>query len=88
MLAANTPLAGKTGTVSMTGGNRDIWMAAYTPEMSVAVWMGYDQTDAHHKLPNGITGGTQHGVARGSFFKQAYADREKPRFASPMVWYG
>ena len=27
----------------MTGGNRDIWMAAYTPEISVSVWMGFDQ---------------------------------------------
>lgn len=29
---AGTPIAGKTGTVNMTGGgNRDAWMAAYTP---------------------------------------------------------
>lgn len=55
MLAANTPVAGKTGTVSMSGGNRDIWMAAYNPEISVTVWMGFDQTDAKHKIPNGIT---------------------------------
>ena len=78
MLAANTPIAGKTGTVSMTGGNRDIWMTAYTPEISVAVWMGYDQTDAKHKISNGITGGRNTASLAAAFFKKAYADREKP----------
>ena len=38
--AAGTPVAGKTGTVNMTGGgNRDIWMAAYNTEISCAFWM-------------------------------------------------
>lgn len=88
MLAANTPIAGKTGTVSMTGGNRDIWMTAYTPEISVAVWMGYDQTDAKHKISNGITGGRNTASLAAAFFKKAYADREKPDFSQPdgMVW--
>ena len=88
MLAANTPIAGKTGTVSMTGGNRDIWMAAYTPEISVAVWMGYDQTDAKHKISNGITGGRNTASLAAAFFKKAYADREKPDFSQPdgLVW--
>lgn len=88
MLSANTPLAGKTGTVSMTGGNRDIWMAAYNPELSVAVWMGFDQTDAHHKLPNGITGGRNTASLAASFFKQVYADKEKPKFVQPdgLIW--
>lgn len=88
MLAANTPIAGKTGTVSMTGGNRDIWMTAYTPEISVAVWMGYDQTDARHKISNGITGGRNTASLAAAFFKKAYADREKPDFSQPdgLVW--
>lgn len=88
MLAANTPIAGKTGTVSMTGGNRDIWMTAYTPEISVAVWMGYDQTDAKHKISNGITGGRNTASLAAAFFKKAYADREKPDFSQPdgLVW--
>ena len=88
MLAANTPIAGKTGTVSMTGGNRDIWMTAYTPEISVAVWMGYDQTDAKHKISNGITGGRNTASLAAAFFKKAYADREKPDFSQPDVWSG
>lgn len=88
MLAANTPIAGKTGTVSMTGGNRDIWMTAYTPEISVAVWMGYDQTDAKHKISKGITGGRNTASLAAAFFKKAYADREKPDFSQPdgLVW--
>lgn len=88
MLAANTPIAGKTGTVSMTGGNRDIWMTAYTPEISVAVWMGYDQTDAKHKISNGITGGRNTASLAAAFFKKAYADSEKPDFSQPdgLVW--
>lgn len=88
MLAANTPVAGKTGTVSMNGGNRDIWMAAYNTELSVAVWMGFDQTDEKHRIPNGITGGKNTASVAAAFFKKAYADREKPQFAAPegVIW--
>lgn len=88
MLAANTPVAGKTGTVSMSGGNRDIWMAAYNTELAVTVWMGFDQTDASHKIPNGITGGKNTASVAAAFFKSAYADREKPKFDEPdgLVW--
>lgn len=88
MLSANTPVAGKTGTVSMSGGNRDIWMAAYNTELSVAVWMGFDQTDAKHKIPNGITGGKNTASVAAAFFKQVYADKDKPQFSAPdgLVW--
>ena len=88
MLSANTPVAGKTGTVSMKGGNRDIWMTAYNSELSIAVWMGYDQTDSQHKIPNGVTGGTHTASVAAAFFKKAYADREKPQFTEPdgMIW--
>ena len=88
MLSANTPVAGKTGTVSMSGGNRDIWMAAYNPEISVTVWMGFDQTDAKHKIPNGITGGRNTASLAAAFFKQAYEGRDKPEFTQPdgLVW--
>ncbi|MDO5300837.1 MAG: PBP1A family penicillin-binding protein, partial [Clostridia bacterium] len=88
MLSANTPVAGKTGTVSMTGGNRDIWMAAYNTEISVTVWMGFDQTDSTHKIPNGITGGRNTASLAAAFFKKAYADRDKPEFTIPdgIVW--
>lgn len=88
MLSANTPVAGKTGTVSMSGGNRDIWMAAYNSEISVSVWMGFDQTDAKHKIPNGITGGKNTASVAASFFKKVYTGKDKPQFAAPdgIVW--
>ena len=88
MQAANMPLAGKTGTVSMKGGNRDIWMAAYNPSISVSVWMGFDQTDAQHKIANGITGGKNTASLAAAFFKEAYADKEKPKFDVPdgLIW--
>lgn len=88
LLSAGTPVAGKTGTVSMTGGNRDIWMAAYTPELSVAVWMGFDQTDASHKIPNGTTGGRNTASLAAAFLKQVYSGRDKPEFTVPdgIVW--
>lgn len=53
LAAAGVPVAGKTGTVGEAeGGNRDIWTAAYTPEISVAVWMGFDEPSAAHALPD------------------------------------
>ncbi|MDR2515100.1 MAG: transglycosylase domain-containing protein [Christensenellaceae bacterium] len=53
------PIAAKTGTVDYGNGlNRDAWCAAYTPEISVTVWMGFDKTDAQHALPKTVTGGT------------------------------
>ena len=72
----------------MRGGNRDIWMAAYNPELSVTVWMGFDQTDAKHKIPNGITGGKNTASVAAAFFKKAYAERSKPKFTQPegLVW--
>lgn len=86
--SCNTPVAGKTGTVSMPGGNRDIWMAAYTPELSVTVWMGYDQTDSVHKIPNGITGGRNTASLAAAFIRQVYEGRSKPQFIQPdgLVW--
>ncbi|ADU29741.1 transglycosylase domain-containing protein [Evansella cellulosilytica] len=47
------PLAGKTGTTAyenVAGANRDIWFAGYTPELSGAIWMGYDRTDENNFL--------------------------------------
>ncbi|MEB3102725.1 transglycosylase domain-containing protein [Ferviditalea candida] len=54
----NRPVAGKTGTTQLglkgiSGGNRDVWFAGYTPEWTAAVWMGYDKTDEKHYLTGG-----------------------------------
>ncbi|MCW2278324.1 transglycosylase domain-containing protein [Heliophilum fasciatum] len=61
------PVAGKTGTTELPPvaefqnvtkkGNKDAWFVGYTPELTCAVWMGYDRTDARHYL-NQIYGGS------------------------------
>lgn len=46
-------IAGKTGSTTYTGkegGTKDAWFAGYTPEVTGAVWMGYDKTDESHYL--------------------------------------
>lgn len=88
LLSAGIPVAGKTGTVSMRGGNRDIWMAAYSADLSVSVWMGFDQTDDQHKIPNGVTGGKNTASVAAAFFKKAYAGKDTPKFNEPkgLVW--
>lgn len=79
-----TPVAGKTGTVNMTGGgNRDAWMAAYTPELVMAVWMGYDEPDSRHRLPNSVQGGTNPASLARNFFRAYYTDRAHPDFQRP-----
>ncbi|MDO5325164.1 MAG: PBP1A family penicillin-binding protein [Clostridia bacterium] len=86
---AGTPVAGKTGTVNMTGGgNRDIWMAAYNSELSTAFWMGFDNPDNQHKLQGWVSGGDFTAAMATKFFKSYYADKEKPAFlkADGMVW--
>ena len=52
LAACGMPVAGKTGTVAEgDSGTRDIWTVAYTPEVALAVWMGYDTPDPEHSLP-------------------------------------
>lgn len=83
--SVGTPVAGKTGTVNMSGtsGNRDAWMAAYTPELSIAVWMGFDEPDASHKLSSSVSGGTNPASLARNFLKAWYANRKKPDFKNP-----
>jgi len=82
--AAGTPVAGKTGTVNMTGGgNRDAWMCAYTPALSVAVWMGFDEPDSSHRLANSVSGGTNPASLARNFLRAWYADKKKPDFTQP-----
>ena len=83
--SVGTPVAGKTGTVNMSGtsGNRDAWMAAYTPELSVAVWMGFDNPDPAHKLSSSVSGGTNPASLARNFFQAWYKNRSKPDFKKP-----
>lgn len=83
--ATGLAVAGKTGTVSLVGrsGNRDIWMAAYTSDHSLAVWMGFDNTDAAHHLPSWQSGGDATAAMATAFYRAAYKDQPKPGFARP-----
>ena len=50
--ACGIPVAGKTGTVAEgSGGTRDMWTVAYTPDAAVCVWMGFDDPGAGNSLP-------------------------------------
>lgn len=61
-------IAGKTGSIegdsSWGFGTKDQWVVGYTPDVTVATWVGFDQTDANHFL-KGIS---EQGVA--PIFKQ------------------
>lgn len=87
--AAGTPVAGKTGTVNMeSGGNRDIWMAAYNAEISTAFWMGFDNPDSSHRLASWVSGGDYTAALATQFFKSAYQGKSKPAFRTVdnIVW--
>ncbi len=82
--SAGVQVAGKTGTVNMTGGgNRDAWMSAYTADLSLAVWMGFDQPDDNHRLPNSVSGGTNPASLARNFLKAWYDGKKKPTFSKP-----
>jgi len=69
------PVAAKTGTVSMEEeGNRDAWIAAYTQNVSVCIWMGFDEPDSAHCIPEG-SGGSAYPARLASAFLSACADR-------------
>jgi penicillin-binding protein 2A len=54
------PTAGKTGTTELPATSefaditgavaKDAWFVGYTPELTAAVWVGYDKTDKDHYL--------------------------------------
>lgn len=63
------PTAGKTGSVELphtsefagiSKGVKDVWFVGYTPELTAAVWMGYEDTDKDHYL--NTAGGTEPAV--------------------------
>jgi membrane peptidoglycan carboxypeptidase len=77
------PLAGKTGTVGEENGNRDAWMAAYNPEYTAVVWMGYDSSEDGKALPSNATGGTYPALILRSLFSDLYKDGAAPDFERP-----
>ncbi len=84
LAACGMPVAGKTGTVSETGGGtRDIWTAAYTPEIAVTVWMGFDNPDAAHAMPDSTGGGSYPARMCASFLQEISSDLSGRDFVKP-----
>ena len=82
--SAGIPVAGKTGTIEMeSGGTRDIWTVAYTPEIAITAWMGFDYPSDSHKLPDSEGGSGYTARLCASFLKSiqhhlSSADFKKP----------
>lgn len=76
------PIAGKTGTVGLANGNRDAWMAGYTPEYTAVVWQGYD-SDRLGLLPSSATGGTYPALMLYELFNHIYPDGRSGDFERP-----
>ncbi|MCL2811797.1 MAG: PBP1A family penicillin-binding protein [Clostridia bacterium] len=89
LTATGQQVAAKTGTNSLSsGGNRDVWICAYTPDLSLSVWMGFDQTDSTHRVASGSTGGDLPAGLATAFIQAAYRGKTKPTFNQPkgLVW--
>jgi penicillin-binding protein 1A len=81
------PAAGKTGT---TQNNRDAWFVGYTPTLSTAVWIGYENktketTKALHDIKGvrNVTGGTHPARIWQAFMRAALADVPITEFNEP-----
>jgi len=84
LAGAGTPVAGKTGTVNISGGgNRDIWMCCYNTDISCAFWMGFDQTDSKHQLQSWVSGGDNTALMARNYFQKLYSGKKKPQFSRP-----
>jgi penicillin-binding protein 2A len=84
------PTAGKTGSVELppleefagiNKGVKDVWFAGYTPELTAAVWMGYDKTDRDHYLT--ISGGSGPAVVFREILSRALANTPVTTFDVP-----
>ncbi len=85
------PTAGKTGSVELpptkefsgiAKGVKDVWFVGYTPELTAAVWMGYDITDRQHYLT--ISGGSGPAVIFREVLSQALRGKPIVQFKMPQ----
>jgi penicillin-binding protein 1A len=83
----NRPVAGKTGTTENYG---DAWFVGYTPQLAVAVWVGYPTTlkpmltEFHG---DAVTGGSFPALIWKSFVEKALKGKEAEGFPYPNVPY-
>ncbi len=79
-------VAGKTGTTQhglegvKASGVRDIWFVGYTPELTAAVWMGYDKTDKDHLVQQNSS---QAAAMFSTVMSKALEGKKKLVFPSP-----
>ena len=74
------PAAGKTGT---TDEFADAWFVGYTPQISAAVWVGFDNKSVHFTDMDG-QGGRAAAPIFGRFMKYVYDD---PNIAMPLEYF-
>ncbi|HEX4931499.1 MAG TPA: PBP1A family penicillin-binding protein [Gaiellaceae bacterium] len=83
----NRPVAGKTGTTENYG---DAWFVGYTPQLAVAVWVGYPTTLKPMLTEfqgKAVTGGTFPALIWKSFVEKALQGEEAQGFPYPAVPY-
>ena len=73
----NRPIAGKTGT---TNDYKDAWFIGFTPDLTVGVYIGYDQPSS---LGHGETGGNLAAPVVRDFMREALADVPPAPFRAP-----
>jgi penicillin-binding protein 1A len=83
----NRPVAGKTGTTENYG---DAWFVGYTPQLAVAVWVGYPTTlkpmlTEFHGEP--VTGGSFPALIWKSFMEKALRNEQPVGFPYPNTPY-
>jgi penicillin-binding protein 1A len=83
---AGRPVAGKTGTTENHG---DAWFVGYTPQLAVAVWVGYPNKLRPMETQfegEPVAGGTFPALIWNTFAKRALAHLEEPSegFPSPV----
>lgn len=85
-------VAAKTGTVQLPetpeferiSGINDAWIAAYNPDYTLAIWMGFDRTTTQDYLPPGAYGGSMPAQLAKRIFDFLYEKAEPPDFEQPM----
>lgn len=91
LAALERPTAGKSGTTELPdtevfagvtrASAKDAWFVGYTPELTAAVWLGYDRTDREHYLT------TSGGKAAATLFREilsrSLADTPIVNFKAP-----
>jgi penicillin-binding protein 1A len=73
------PIAGKTGT---TNEAKDAWFVGFSPDVAVAIYMGYDKPRPLGR-GNAATGGHLAAPIARDFFKLALADKQPTPFKIP-----